>query len=648
MKQEKLSLDTRVNGYMRHVCSCSLFLGGEPVSQTNRKILAGCLEAWFYLSEDLMIRSNIPDIARDVRILNFVHAFTSCDLKNVLSFFDNVYLLLIREDISFDEFKQHQCLSLSGEDVSGRLLSPINVSLSSFFLEDDKVKKAYFLRSILQFVRFGSKMSLQDLSLEQEALIAYRQTEEDLQSMIHNFDDGLIAGLSAVVKEWFQDFRIDLLKPNHGSGSVSEGPLSLEEKFFSLGIDAKLEIALRRNCDRKYFEGYYPFPPEYKFERVSRTIFVPKTALKLRTISMEPASLQYIQQGVMKDIYRYIEKHPYLGVRVILKDQRQNQFLAQEGSIYGNYATVDLSHASDSVSWELVRRVFRSVPHLYKWLVATRSDRTLLPDGQTITLTKYAPMGSALCFPIECIIFSAIVEHASRNWCKTHRSGFPLYSVYGDDLVIPTDIYDEVVRLLNLCGFTVNTRKSYSTGPYRESCGKDYYAGIDVSALYYRIPFYNRRLSPSAYESMCSAANNAVVHNLPLFRLYWINKIQAEGPRPGPYFGHVPTMSPQLYSSQPTNFHVKARWNRGYQRYEGRFLTVKSRPLGEKTTDDTILYFCKLVSMARRSKTTKAITDEFSSSLALHGCVEYFSSTIMPIIPRYQTNLFEACNWFDT
>ncbi len=37
---------------------------------------------------------------------------------------------------------------------------------------------------------------------------------------------------------------------------------------------------------------------------------------------------------------------------------------------------------------------------------------------------------------------------------------------------------------LQLCGFTVNSSKSFTDGPFRESCGHDYYKGIDIRPVY--------------------------------------------------------------------------------------------------------------------------------------------------------------------
>ena len=84
-----------------------------------------------------------------------------------------------------------------------------------------------------------------------------------------------------------------------------------------------------------------------------------------------------------------------------------------------------------------------------------------------IRLKKFAPMGSALCFPIECIIFGSIVRLANRE--KGVNTEF---RVYGDDLVVDDRIFLKVIELLEVFGFRVNVDKTFFPyHPFKESCG---------------------------------------------------------------------------------------------------------------------------------------------------------------------------------
>lgn len=622
-------------------------MGGTKLSSINLEIFSRCVEAWLFLIEDLMTRQELSASSRKDRMNNFIHAVAATDVEDLLLSLDAIHLLLISEE-EFDvpTFKQRVASTASGAVHLERLLSPIWPALVHVLNARDRETKTCFLPTVVQFVSFPHKLEFQTIGLENQALEDYLITEQELDTVHDQFSESC-HDLADLIGRWFRDFHIENLLPKHGVGSVAEGPLTLGQKFKRMRIDQKIKILLRNPSFPSSYQDYFPDCPPDGLDRCSRTIFVPKTALKMRTISMEPIALQYLQQGVMGELYRYIEKHPYLGVRVPLQDQRQNQVLSWEGSKYHNYGTIDLSKASDTVRWDLVRRVFSQTPLLYKWLLATRSIMTELPDGERLLLRKFAPMGSALCFPIECIIFAAIVEYSLS---KVHRRGMAhneLYSVYGDDLVVPAYGYGEVIKNLAIFGFIPNTRKSYNTGEYRESCGKEYYGGVDITPLYYRVPFYNSRPSPSAYGSWCSSANNAVEHRLPLYRWYLIQKI-LDASRGRAKFGHSPESSPTLYSSQPTNHRIRRRWNKDYQRWEGKFVVVVSQPRSEEFHDDRYRYFMKLVEMARRSSTPPDRRDEPARPYALSGYISKFRLMVLPMEDRCRTLRTTAVDWTDT
>jgi len=342
---------------------------------------------------------------------------------------------------------------------------------------------------------------------------------------------------------------------------------------------------------------------------------------------MEPVTLQYFQQGVMKKLYRYIKCHPYLGRRVKLDEQEQNQLMAKQGSIDNSLSTIDLSAASDSVSWSLVKAVFHRTP-LLKWIYATRSSKTLLPNGDVIALKKCAPMGSALCFPIECLIFAAVIEYVAQRWCYSERRAKPDYSVYGDDLVVPKVLTDELIEALTSLGFVVNTEKSFTDGPFRESCGKDYFEGIDVSSVYYRLSAVNtQRLSPDDFAAICSGCNNAYERDLKHLRSFYLSLILKRSP----YFTNTTSKSPQVFSLQPTNFHVRRVWSEDYQEWLGRFCTAQSRPVRrEFPEEDAIAYFMKLAQMSER-KVRFTSSDEPVSSTSLHGTTTRLGWMLRPI-----------------
>jgi len=231
-------------------------------------------------------------------------------------------------------------------------------------------------------------------------------------------------------------------------------------------------------------------------------------------------------------------------------------------------------------------------------------------------------MGSALCFPVECLVFAAVIEYVTQEWCNRGRLVKPAYSVFGDDLVVATEISSDVIEALTSLGFTVNHDKSFINGKFKESCGGDYYAGIDVSSLYYSIDCYNpRKLSPEVYAALCSICNMCMERGLHELRGFILKLVLPYGP----YFTDTTMRSPELCSPQPTNYHVRRKWNEEYQCWLGRFCQVLSKPVElesdsqgrRRKNDDDVAYFFRLAQMAM-SKDIRAF-DEPVLGITLHG-----------------------------
>lgn len=611
------------------ICGINHHVGGLPANSVNMHLLHDYFIAWTNLAEDVMIHSSISEVSRKQRITNLVNAIGLLDSTKVLMICQDAATLLIDGSVStYSGFKARLCEDhLVPSTVLGSLLAPINPLLVALFECPDC--KGESLRDVLQFLRFGKKLNFEGLALEEEALASYIETEEHLGAVIIDPESDLVKGMNRIMRGWLKNLHFEDLIPAHGSGSVAEGSLTAYEKYNALGIDALLRMVLGQD-----WHQYYPCPKVDTLNRVSKVVFVPKTFSKLRTISMEPATLQYFQQGVMRLLYNFIGKHSYLSARVKLRDQTQNQVFALQGSMDNSLSTIDLSAASDSVSWSLVKCVFRGTPIL-RWLYATRSRATLLPNGEQRALLKYAPMGSALCFPIQCLIYTSLIEYVSQKWCTAHRRPKANYSVFGDDLVVPAAITDEVVGALTSIGFTVNGEKSFVDGPFRESCGKDYYEGIDVSSVYYRLPAYDvASLSPSVFSSLCSCANLAHAQNLPNLRKHYISVLLRSNCS-NVRFCSVHTESPSLYSSEPTNYHVVRRYHKAYQRMSSKFCSVTSRRKKQENTHRgsiNIEYYDALLHLARRSIDQRdksevfvplSGAEELASTGSLHGATTH-------------------------
>jgi len=195
------------------------------------------------------------------------------------------------------------------------------------------------------------------------------------------------------------------------------------------------------------------------------------------------------------------------------RDQTPNQRLAREGSLTGALATLDLSEASDRVSNQLVRTMLEDYPHLHWAVDASRSRKADVPGHGVIRLAKFASMGSALCFPFEAMVFLTLIFLGIERESSTllTRRKLERYvgkvRVYGDDIICPVDSVDSVVSVLTLFGAKVNTGKSFWTGRFRESCGKEYYAGEDISIVRVRREFPTSPKDAARVMSIISLRN---------------------------------------------------------------------------------------------------------------------------------------------
>lgn len=226
------------------------------------------------------------------------------------------------------------------------------------------------------------------------------------------------------------------------------------------------------NAYRSYDRHYGSLGVDFEVVAGARGTTVPKDAKTDRFISIEPLWNMFFQKGIGGLIRRRLKRRGVnLDTSWIL-----NQELALRGSIYGDVATIDLHAASDSVSTALVERLLPD-----DWLYAMNLVRSPFTDvdGERILLRKFSTMGNGFTFELESLIFLAL---AVASW-PSGTVGLDTIT-FGDDIVVPTAGYEPLVELLQYCGFQCNAGKSFSSGKFRESCGKHYFDGRDVTPVY--------------------------------------------------------------------------------------------------------------------------------------------------------------------
>lgn len=216
--------------------------------------------------------------------------------------------------------------------------------------------------------------------------------------------------------------------------------------------------------------------------RGNRFFTVPKEATKLRGACLSPVLNGFLQKGVGSHLRRRLklvgikidEDQPVSGLFTIngITTPDRHRRIAKQASLDEKFATIDLSDASNTISYELIRALF---PDSWFALLDSLRERWVeRPDGRWQKLEMFSAMGNGFTFEVETIVFYAIAQA-----CVQGRGEV---SVFGDDIIVPTEYACDVIAALRWAGFVPNQAKTFISGHFRESCGGDFFDGVPVRA----------------------------------------------------------------------------------------------------------------------------------------------------------------------
>jgi len=453
------------------------------------------------------------------------------------------------------------------------------------------------IRAVRQICLFGKKV-IRPCSHEREvaAVERYRTCDDGITDVQDHPLVGRYRRVARVILESLDLYDLETpgeleVMSHHGPGAVRER-VRQNQKWFALKRwPARLDAAgftFRRalfGSDRTPYEDALSIPldgdlcddlaveyVEPEDEEPVRVTLVPKTQTTPRIIAIEPAAMQFAQQGVWRRLKESIEASPITGGHVNFTDQSVNQSLALQASRDGRMATLDMSDASDLVSLGHARLFFESDAALWHLVDACRSRAAELPDGSLIRLKKFASMGSALCFPVEALVFftSIIALRLEQRGLFPSRASIAAMAkdvyVYGDDLIVPADEAPAICAGLESFGFKVNRRKSFWNGNFRESCGVDAFRGELVTPVYLRSDVPADRSDVSGLLSVVATARQ--LEKAGYFRTARLLREGVErllGPLPV-----TPDDSPAIGWTCYSEARCPTRWNRKLMRKEMR------------------------------------------------------------------------------
>lgn len=354
------------------------------------------------------------------------------------------------------------------------------------------------IRHVRQITQLVYKLELpSDEKEDNKVLNSFVAVQGELKRLTLDPRDAVIRRARALVTSVLAGSSSREIVPQHGPGAVSTGERGGEKTHFSrLYLDMEhwypfteyFHVSCSHTCER--LESLQQL--EVQETGTAKVVLVPKDSRGPRLISCEPLEKQWIQQGQRKALYRHIESHPWTRGHVNFTDQNVNRDLALRSSKDQTKVTLDMKEASDRVSYQLVESLFCGTEWFHA-LEASRSGYTVLPDGTRVMLESFAPMGSAICFPVEALVFwslcvaSLIVHKRVRR-----RDACESIYVYGDDIICDWEDYPIVMQTLERYGLMFNRSKCCVSGFFRESCGCEAYKGIDITPIRLRKTWSHR------------------------------------------------------------------------------------------------------------------------------------------------------------
>lgn len=438
---------------------------------------------------------------------------------NVIKLFNK-----LADDVGLDPFDRHYCISrIKSEGIQfltvtlpklsksvlvslelgyferptcfawkGRSLRYFRSLLSQIFDRNGKVSSTacpYAIKRIRQLCEYTYKLCIpykEDVLVEAESKFIANEEALAAAETDYKFVDQLRKDVGTFFKDLqtyhFHD-AYKFSRPRFGPGTFSGNV----RDFYKYK-----EYVKSYNLDKfKHSSGYFkPYPSapvktktiRFDTNNVSELLFVPKDSRGPRTIVREPLHALRSQLSFFDFITNYLENKT--GYRINFKSQDVNKHLALSSSIDKEFSTLDLKDASDMVDFKIIEHIFRETPLVSYFLKNTRTSDCVTPSGHVLKLRKLAGMGSGLTFPLmSFLIYLSIVRCCSTRFRIPYHIAMKKVYVYGDDVIVPTRWFNCALSALKKVKLKVNTEKSFTNSLFRESCGGDYYNGVEVAPV---------------------------------------------------------------------------------------------------------------------------------------------------------------------
>lgn len=193
----------------------------------------------------------------------------------------------------------------------------------------------------------------------------------------------------------------------------------------------------------------------------ARASSVPKNNDTDRFINIETLFSVILQRTCAAALLRVLRKakNPLSTITVggVLGKTYDAQEIHKRMISTADYATIDFSNASDSISLASVSAMFPK--HVRDDLLKFRSTYVEF-DNEPFEPNKLSSMGNGFTFEVMTLLLLAV-----------GRTLDPTCRVFGDDVIIKNDVADLFISCCKKLGFNVNMSKTFINSPLRESCG---------------------------------------------------------------------------------------------------------------------------------------------------------------------------------
>lgn len=390
----------------------------------------------------------------------------------------------IRQDLSDYVSLELIDLDLPSPDLSIRQMScySLNKSFLKKFQTSVRTDPLCDKQALDKFVAVNHKC-------KEWSLVLRNSLQETIHGEVKNFLYRFWnPGGYELVDSFEQLFHHGRVGPGSSIGSVDG---SFYSKLFSSPLTASCSTILsmyRHNIKKFPDWASAEFLRQTRFGEphvvdCNKFLFVPKNDAISRSICVEPTLNMWYQLGFAS----HLDKRLRLLTGIDFETQAdKNRQLARKGSLGFPLSTIDLSSASDSISVALLREILPK--GFLRILTLLRSEKTVFPDGSKVPLYMISTMGNGTTFSLQTIIFTAIVLSVykvfDRKIIYPRGREHGNFGVFGDDIICDSRLSSIIIDMLETYGFSVNVDKTFIEGPFKESCGHDYYHGCNVRGFY--------------------------------------------------------------------------------------------------------------------------------------------------------------------